>query len=255
MKNLEYQIKKQIGIIYIRRPESLNALNRQTVKELDQLLKQIRGNKEIRALIMGSKENFAAGADIREMVRCDRDEARNFSFSNTFNALENLKIPTIAAIDGYALGGGLELALACDLRIASQTAKLGFPEINLGIMPGAGGTIRTPRLLGEARAKEMIFLGEVINGIKAEQLGLVNKAVPKENLMETAEAWAEKLIEKAPLALLKAKETIDAGISISSKYEALEFEREKWSSLFDTDDQHEGMMAFLEKRSPCYNGK
>lgn len=255
MNNLIFEIIDDIGILKINRPKALNALNKSTVHELDDLIEQIKNNYNIKVLIIGSDNNFAAGADIKDMINCNVDEAKAFSFSNTFKKIESLEIPTIAAIDGYALGGGLELALACDFRIASSTAKLGFPEINLGIMPGAGGTIRLPKLIGVSKAKELIFLGEIIDADRAVQIGLVNKLVEQEKTIETAIVWAKKLSKKAPIALRVAKETIESGYAEINIDHALEIEEKNWSNLFSTEDQKEGMNAFIEKRKPIYKGK
>lgn len=255
METLIFEIVDHIGIVSINRSKALNALNREVVTELEELIKTIRNMEEIRVLIIGSGKHFAAGADIRSMVDCSVEEAKEFSFSKIFDQLADLEIPTIAAIEGFALGGGLELALACDLRIASKTAKMGFPEINLGIMPGAGGTIRGPRLLGGCRAKELILLGEIIEATRAEQMGLVNKVVEPEELMDKAMEWAKKLSEKAPIALRVAKATIDAGLDNSKCSDAMEIEGKNWAELFSTEDQKEGMSAFIEKRVPVYQGK
>jgi len=255
MKNLKFEISGSIGIIKIDRGNVLNALNKETVSELDKLVQEVEKNTKIRVLIIGSKDNFAAGADIKEMAGCNVQEAKMFSFSKTFDRIQNLKIPTIAAIEGYALGGGLELALTCDFRIAAQNSKLGFPEINLGIMPGAGGTVRAARLVGECRAKQLILFGEIIDACRAEQIGLVNKTVENEKLMETVMTWAEKLSQKAPIALRTAKETIEKGMTRLETGDALEIEGENWSGLFGTEDQKEGMQAFIEKRRPVYHGK
>lgn len=243
------------AVLRIDRPEALNALNREIVDELDDFLTEIKGDKEIKVLILHGKENFAAGADIKAMVNCTQEEARAFSFSSTFNKLAALKIPTIAAMEGYALGGGLELALACDLRIAAEDAKMGFPEINLGIMPGAGGTIRAPKLIGAARAKELILTGSAITAKKALDIGLVNQVTEKERVWEEALKLAEKLGKKAPVALACAKKTIDLGLEETCVTKAVEMEAKNWADLFNTQDQKEGMTAFIEKRKPEYTGK
>ena len=255
MNRLTFEMIDCIGIVNINRPKALNALNREVIDELDELLEQVECNGEVSVLIFGSNGNFAAGADIRSMVDFNEDEARAFSFTGTMSRIANLKIPTIAAIEGYALGGGLELALACDLRIASETAKMGLPEINLAIMPGAGGTIRTPRLIGPARAKELILLGDMIDANRAEQTGLVNKVTKPETLMETAMEWAEKLSKKAPVALRTAKAAINEGLDSTKISEAIKIEEKYWAELFNTQDQKEGMNAFVEKRKPNYQGK
>jgi len=247
-------IVDDIARIEINRPEALNALNRSIVDELDELFDQIKDNNDVRLLIIGGTKNFAAGADIKQMVDCTATEAGKFLFSGTFNKLESLEIPTIAVIDGYALGGGFELALACDLRLASIEAKIGFPETGIGIMPGAGGTVRLPKLIGEGKAKELIFLGTILTGEEAEKIGMVNKAVPAEELKEEAERWAAKLIKKAPCGLAAAKRMVADADKLDKK-SAIELEAERWAALFNTDDQKEGMKAHLEKRKPVYLGR
>lgn len=255
MDYITFEQKDRVGILKINRPAALNALNREVIQELDDLLELIQNDQILDVLIIGSEENFAAGADIKNMVELNAKEAKEFSFSNTFDKLTNLEIPTIAAIDGFALGGGLELALACDLRIAAKKAKLGFPEIKLGIMPGAGGTIRGPRLIGTARAKELIFLGEMIGADRAEQIGLINLVTESEALMDTAMGWAEKLRSRSPVALKAAKATIQAGVDEPKLEKAIRIEGESWAGLFESEDQKEGMRAFLEKRKPAYRRK
>ena len=255
MEGLIYEIIDNIALVKINRPKALNALNKSIVDELDKVIEEINRNSEIKVLVIGSIDNFAAGADIKSMLNCNEEEAKKFSFSNTFQKIVDLRIPTIAAIDGYALGGGLELALTCDFRIASNTAKMGFPEINLGIMPGAGGTIRAPRLIGETKAKELILFGEIIDAERAEKIGLVNIVVNKDMLMDTAMKWAEKLCQKAPVALKVAKDTIEAGMSEPKIEYSIKIESQNWAGLFNTYDQKEGMRAFSEKRKPCYLGK
>ena len=255
MEYLIFEKVETVGILKISRPTALNALNRQLVDELDELLDEIVKNNEISVLVLTADNNFAAGADIKSMMELHGEEAKAFSFSGTFDKLADLEIPTIAAIEGFALGGGLELALACDFRIASKTAKLGFPEINLGIMPGAGGTIRAPRLIGASRAKELILLGERIEAEQAERMGLVNKVVEPEALLETAMGWAKKLSRKAPISMGIAKKTIQAGLNQPQIKLAMKIEAENWAELFETEDQKEGMKAFAEKRMPIYQGK
>lgn len=246
-----FEKKENIAVLKIDRPERRNALSRAVVEAIDSELNLIKKDREIRVLIISGENNFAAGADIEEMAELTPKEANAFSFSRTFLKLENLEIPTIAAISGYALGGGLELALACDLRIASEDAKIGFPEINLGIMPGAGGTVRLTRLIGEAKAKELIFLGVSLIASEAYQFGIINRIVKNEELMTEAFKLAEKLAEKSPNALRYAKKSIMNKDKHSSK-EAIINEAEIWSDLFSSSDQKEGMRAFLEKRKPIF---
>lgn len=255
MEHLIFEIKGHIGILRINRPHAFNALNSEVVRELDETMDMIESNGNISVFIIGSGDHFAAGADIKNMADLNVKEAEAFSFAATFSRLANLEIPTIAAMEGFALGGGLELALACDLRIASKTAKMGFPEIKLGIMPGAGGTVRTPRVIGEGRAKEMIFFGETIGADRANEIGLVNKVVEPERLMESAMEWAENLCRKSTVALRTAKKTIRAGLDVNELDQAVLIEQRNWAELFATEDQKEGMRAFIEKREPVYQGK
>jgi enoyl-CoA hydratase len=236
----------------LNRPGAMNALNALLVKELDEAIEIVAADSAIRAAIISGDKNFAAGADIKDMVELNPEQAKTFVFNKTFSKIENLSIPTIAAISGYALGGGLELAMVCDLRIAGPDAKLGLPEINLGIFPGAGGTQRLPRLVGVSRAKELIFQGVILDAEKAHQYGLVNEI--SENPLERALKLAEKLAAKAPIALKLAKKAISLSpdVSLSS---GLELETLAWGSLFATEDQREGMKAFIEKRKATFKGK
>ena len=243
------------GVLQITRPQALNALSREIVDEMAWILEKVQEDRDIRVLVIYNEKNFAAGADIKGMIGCGREEARAFVFAPVFQKLADLPIPTIAAIEGYALGGGMELALACDIRIAAEDAKLGFPEINLGIMPGAGGTIRAPRLIAEAKAKEMIFTGSSVDARTALAIGLVNRVVPPDVLWKTAEEMAQRLAQKAPLALAAAKKTIEAGLRAGSVEAGVAVETEAWAGLFETKDQKEGMNAFVEKRKPVFRGK
>ena len=255
MDTVTLELNEGIAVLQIKRAEALNALNREVIDEIDEAIESLKANDSIRVLILHSKKNFAAGADIKEMVFCTKEEADAFSFSATFNKIADLSIPTIAAIEGYALGGGLELALTCDLRIAASNAKMGFPETGLGIMPGAGGTIRASRLIGEAKAMELILLGTILNAEDALQIGLVNRVTEFSELMDETMKWAGKLAKGAPIALAAAKRTIKAGLAEKNMKEAIAFEAKEWSDLFDTQDQKEGMQAFIEKRKPSYQGK
>lgn len=256
MSNLiKMEVKDQIATISINRPEALNALSKEIVDEMDKMIEDIKSNKDLRVLILFSEENFAAGADIKFMANCNPKQAKEFVFTDTYNKIHGLDIPTIAAIDGYAFGGGLELALTCDFRIASKGAKMGLTELNLGIMPGAGGTVRLARIVGEPKAKEMIFLSKVVDGIEAEKIGLVNIVVEKEDVYQTALAWAEKLKRKSSVSLASAKKSIENGIKDTNYISSTGMEAQIWSELFDTYDQKEGMAAFIEKRKPNFIGK
>lgn len=255
MNEVIYKKEDAVAVLGINRPKALNALSRSIVDEIGEAVTQIAEDETVRALLIYSKKNFAAGADIGDMVECDEEAAKAFVFSPVYNQIEALQIPTIAAIEGFALGGGLELALACDIRFAAETAKMGFPEINLGIMPGAGGTIRTPQLIGSSAAMKLIFSGETICAEQALQLGLVNRVTAEATLYEEALKFAGKLAAKAPIAMKTAKKTILDGMRASSMADGIEMESENWASLFCTADQKEGMRAFLEKRKPSYQGK
>lgn len=249
------EVKDGIALISINRPEALNALSKDIVDEMDEMIESIKKDKDIHVLILYSKDNFAAGADIKVMATCNPEQARKFVFTETYNKIHDLEIPTIAAIDGYALGGGLELALTCDLRIASKESKMGLPELNLGIIPGAGGTVRLARIIGESKAKEMIYLSKIVNGTEAERIGLVNAVVEKDELYTTALHWAEKLKRKSSISLASAKKSIENGIKDTDIHSSTNKEADIWSELFNTYDQKEGMAAFLEKRKPKFLGK
>jgi len=251
-ENILFSVTEKTAVIKLNRPKALNALNSEVIKELDEAVRMIEADPQIHVVVIGSDKHFAAGADIKEMIEMNPEQARAFGFTPTFNKLENLTKPTIAAISGYALGGGLELALVCDLRIAGPDAKLGLPEINLGIIPGAGGTQRLPRLIGASRAKELVFQGAIIDAPKALQIGLVNEIA--ENPLEAAMKLAEKIAGKAPLALKAAKQCI-AMTAKTDIRAGLEYEEVAWSSLYATKDQKEGMRSFAEKRKPTFVGE
>jgi enoyl-CoA hydratase len=254
LENLMLNTTGGVAIITINRPQALNALNKNTIHDLDQLIDLVAVSDEVRIVIItGGEENFAAGADINEMVSGDPQWAKGFSFKDTFNKLENIKQPVIAAMAGYALGAGLELAMACDLRIAKRNAKMGMPEISLGIFPGAGGTQRLPRTIGVSRAKEMIYTGRIIDADTAMNFGLINKIV-EENVENEALLLAAKLQKLPPLALQSVKHVINYGLRMDISA-GIEMEAVAWANLFSTKDQKEGMEAFLNKRKPVYTGK
>ncbi len=243
--------REKIGIIELQRPEALNALNHQMIKELEQVFMELETDENVRAVIITGEKNFAAGADINDMLNFNPEQARAFSFRQCFARIEDFPKPVVAAISGFALGGGMELALVCDWRIADKTARLGLPEINLGIFPGAGGTLRLPRLIGAARAKEMIFSGRTINAQQALQYGLINQ-LADDALAEAIET-AEMLASKPPIALKLAKQCINQAFDIDG-FKAIEFESIAWASCFATQDQKEGMKAFTDKRKPEFTG-
>jgi enoyl-CoA hydratase len=251
-ENIIIRRENGIAIVSLNRPKSLNALNSELVAELDDAFGDLAVDADVRVVVVTGEKNFAAGADITNMVELTPEEARVFAFSGTFNKIAACPKPVIAAIEGFALGGGMELALSCDFRIAAPNAKMGFPEINLGIMPGAGGTQRLPRLIGAAKAKKMIFTGATVRGEAALEYGLVDALA--ENPLEEALKLAGELAGKAPVALKTAKECIDAAADTDMKT-GVAFEASNWAGLFATVDQREGMRAFIEKRKAEFVGK
>lgn len=251
MENIKFEKDGNIGIITISRPKALNALNFKTLEELNEVLDIVEKDEEIYVLLIrgDGEKAFVAGADIAEMKDMNPKEAREFSImgNKVFRRIENLKIPTIAVINGYALGGGCELALSCDIRIASENAKLGQPEVGLGITPGFGGTQRLSRVVGLAKAKEMIFTGDMIDANEAFRIGLVNRVVKKEELMDEALNMAKKIAGNAPFAINLAKASINRGYQADIDT-ALMYEVEVFAQCFATEDQKDAMTAFLEKR-------
>ena len=251
------RIEEPIAWIYLNRPERLNALNMEMIKELSQVLDELELNDKIRVLIItGTGRAFCAGADITAFQGVTPFLGAVYvrRFQELFNKIELYTKPVIAALNGYTVGGGLELSMACDFRIASELAELGQPEINLGLIPGAGGTQRLPRLIGEGKAKEMIYTGERIPAKEALNLRLVNKVVPHDELLNEARRFALKLSEKPPLSLLAAKYAVKFGLE-SNLWSGLALESSLFGLLFSTEDFIEGVSAFLEKRKPKFKGK
>ncbi|MDR1043296.1 MAG: enoyl-CoA hydratase/isomerase family protein [Clostridiales Family XIII bacterium] len=251
-ENIIVRSENNVSIVNLNRPESLNALNSAMVAELEKAFDELSVDPQVKAIVITGEKNFAAGADINNMVELTPEEARDFAFSPVYNKIAKCCKPVIAAIEGFALGGGMELALCCDIRIAKAGAKMGFPEITLGIFPGAGGTQRLPRLISPSKAKKLIFTGSIIKGEEALSLGLVD--VLAENPLEEAMKLAAELASKAPVALRLAKECIDAAADMDISTGSA-FETSKWGELFATADQKEGMRAFIEKRKPAFVGK
>ena len=253
MTNILLEKKGYIAVATINRPKALNALNSEVLSDLDELVATVKADDEIRALVItGSGEKaFVAGADIGEMSTLTKEGGTAFGKhgNDVFRAIETLPIPTIAAVNGYALGGGCELTLACDLRIASDRAKFGLPEVTLGIIPGGGGTQRLPRLIGVARAKELIFTGGVIDAKEADRIGLVNRVVPHDDLMDTCRSLAKTIAQNAGYAVSLAKEAINASGDTDLK-NGLRREADLLGLAFATHDKQEGMTAFLERRKP-----
>ncbi len=253
------QLNKENGVatITLNRPP-MNPLNSQVFRELNQAADELQADDSIKAVIItgAGDKAFAAGADITEMVKLTPIEAYSFCQKSrvALEKIENLGKPVIAAINGLALGGGCELALTCDFRLASDTAKFGQPEINLGIIPGAGGTQRLSRLIGAAKAKELIFLGDIFDAATAEKLGLVNRVVPLDTLQEEAQKLAQKLASKPAVAMKMAKEAINTGLNIDIA-SALTLEIQNSITAFASADSKEGMRAFMEKRKPKFTNK
>ena len=242
----------------ITRPDAMNALNAQVLSALDQLLGWVEIQTDIRVMVItgaGAKA-FVAGADIREFTELGAPEGAALARrgQKLFTRLEALVIPVIAAVNGFALGGGLELALACDFIIASDNAKFGLPECTLGLMPGYGGTVRLPRRVGAARALEMTLTGSMLSAAEAVQIGLVNRAVPQEELVTTVLEIAKTIGSRAPIAIGQIKKSIHDGEDLSAA-EALEKEARSFGELFITEDKAEGVRAFIEKRRAEFKGK
>lgn len=258
MNNLTLTVENEIAVLTITRPAALNALNSETLDELNTVLTEIEGRDDIKVVILtggadkkGNEfKSFVAGADIAEMVNFSAAEARAFGMkaSVPFFKLMNMRQVTIAAVNGFALGGGCEISMACDIRIASDNAVFGQPECGLGIIPGFGGTQRLARLVGMGRAKEMIFTCDNIDANEAYRIGLVNKVVAKEELMPTAKAMAEKIISKGSYAVSIAKAAINNGYDMDIK-NAVEMEANLFGVTCSTNDKKEGMSAFLERRA------
>ncbi len=246
-----------LAYIYMNRPEAMNALNSKVLKDLEEAIDELNNDNEVRALILTGMGNaFVAGADIKEMMGQTLDQSKDYTKfgQDVFSKIENSGKPVIAAVNGFALGGGCELALACDIIIASDKAKFGLPEVNLGIHPGFGGTQRLPRLVGKARAKEMIFTGNIISAEEACKIGLANKVVKPEDLIARAKNIAKTIAAKGPIAVQQAKTAINQGLEVSLK-EGMDLELDSIGVAFDTEDKVEGMEAFIQKRKPVFKGK
>lgn len=244
-----------VGVVTLNRPQALNALSYGLVKDLSLAMQALDQDTEVRVIIVtGGEKVFAAGADIKEMAeRGPFDELiqERLAYRDKINKISK---PVIAAVNGFALGGGCELAMSCDIIVAAESARFGQPEVNLGIIPGSGGTQRLTRVLGKHRAMELILTGDMLNAADAERLGLVNRVVPGELCLEEAKNIARKIAAKPQLAIKAAKEAVLKAAN-SALDEGLEFERKSFYLLFGSEDRSEGMKAFLEKRKPEFKGK
>ena len=257
-KLIIYEKSDGVATITLNRPEALNAFSKEVVGEVLLALEDIKNDENVRVVILtgAGEKAFSAGADIKAMIGMNALKARELSLmgERLCLAFENLEKPVIAALNGYALGGGLEVAMSCDLRIASETAKMGQTEINIGLIPGWGGTQRLTRLVGKTKAKELVLTGKIIDAKAAEQLGIVNMVVPAAEFRGMVRQFALDLAAKAPVAVKVAKALINKGEDIGLE-SALALEREGFSVVASTEDLQEGVKAFTEKRKPVFRGK
>lgn len=256
-ENIKYEVKENIAYVTINRPKALNALNCDVLDELTAAFTEFEKDENAKvAIVTGEGKAFVAGADISQMCGLNAAEGRAMMIKghNLMNYMENIEKPIIAAVNGFALGGGCELSMACDIRIASEKAKFGQPEVGLGIIPGFGGTQRLPRLVGKGMAKYLIMTAEMINAQEAYRIGLVEKVVAPEELMTKAEELAKTIMSKAPMAIAAAKVAINTGYNLDMKA-ASTLEIETFTGPFASEDKKEGMTAFLEKRAAEFKNK
>jgi enoyl-CoA hydratase len=257
-ENLTFEVRDGIGLLTMSRPKALNALNTRTIAELDACLAAAAADASLRALVVtgAGEKAFVAGADIAEMAGMTPDQARVFASQGqrALARLEALSIPTIAAVNGFALGGGSELALACDLVYASEKARFGQPEVNLGILPGFGGTQRLARRVGAMRALEIVLTGDMYDAARAKEMGLCLEVLPADKLLEHAMNKAKLIASRGPLAVAASKRVLRAGADLGLA-QGLALEAEAFGSVFSTDDAREGTKAFVEKRPASFQGK
>jgi enoyl-CoA hydratase len=257
-QNITFEKRNSIAYVTINRPKVLNALNMATMEELRSAFHAIKGDSEVRVVILtgAGEKAFVAGADINELQKHNPVEAKEYTHRGqaVLNLIENLGRPVIACINGFALGGGCELAMACTMRLASDNAKLGQPEVKLGIMAGYGGTQRLPRLVGKGVAMQILLAGEMISAQEAHRIGLVNEVVPQAELIARAEAIAQKIIANAPLAVQYTIEAVNHGMEMTLR-DGLYLEATLFGMCCATEDKNEGTTAFLEKRAAAFKGK
>ncbi|MBD3170109.1 MAG: hypothetical protein GF307_11545 [candidate division Zixibacteria bacterium] len=257
-KNILVEKEGSLAVVTINREKALNALNADIISELFAAWSELEDDKEIRAVILtgAGEKAFVAGADINELNKLDSIGGLEFANrgQSLFWKIENSELVTIAAVNGFALGGGCELAMACDIRLAADTAKMGQPEVNLGIIPGYGGTQRLTRLVGEGTAKLLIFTGDMVDGSEALRIGLVDRVYPAADLIEEAKKLAGKILSKGPAAITSAKRCVNMA-SNSTLDSGLKFEVTEFGAICATEDSKEGTAAFLEKRKPDFGGK
>jgi len=255
-KTIKFENKEGIGILTIHRPQAMNALNEELIHELYTFFEKLDTANTKVLIVTGEGKAFVAGADINEFKEMTRSRAAALAHrgQSLFNMLEELPITIIAAVNGFALGGGLELALACDFIIASESAKMGLPEVSLGLIPGYGGTQRLSRNVGKCLARAVVMSGDMFPAQRFYDWGLVAEVTKPEELMDVAMKWAKSVAKKAPLAIAAAKKAINEGFD-SDRRVAMELETQLFADCFTTQDQKEGVSAFLEKRSPEFKGK
>lgn len=255
---IEVENLDKYTVLTLNRPEVLNAVNNSMRKEIVSLLGELTENDECRALVItGKGRAFCVGADVKELAQLDQIQYRkkvNFGSNEPYNSLSHFPKPTIAAINGYALGGGCEMALACDIRVCSSEASFGLPEVTRGLIPGSGGTQRLPRLIGPSLAKEIVFTGKRISSAEAEKIGLVNHVYPPEELLPKAKELALTIAENAPMAVMLSKVAIDRGLDLDLT-SGLAYESELGTIILGTQDRIEGAKAAQEKRKPVFSNK
>ncbi len=254
-ENILLAVDGPVATVTLNRPKALNALNAPLMAELADALTRLDADEAVRCIVLtGNERAFAAGADIKEMAGASPVTMLTRTTLSGFDAVRRVSKPVIAAVSGFALGGGCELAMACDMIVASETARFGQPEINIGVIPGAGGTQRLTRQLGKARAMELVLTGEQMGAHEAYARGLVNRVVPQELYLEEARQLARKIADQAPVAVRLAKDAVLKAQDLSIE-EGLNYERRLFYLLFATEDQKEGMAAFIEKRPPAWTGR
>jgi len=257
-KNILFETKDKIATITVNRPEALNALNWQTMQEIHAAFSSVKEGYEIGGVIItgAGEKSFVAGADIKELATKDPVGAKEFSLASQeiLHFIEHFPKPVIAAVNGFCLGGGCELAMACHMRVASENAKFGQPEVNLGLIPGNGGTQRLPRLVGKGRAIELVLTGNMIDAQEAYRIGLVNKVTPQEDLIAAVQKILKTIMTKGPVAVKLALEAVNHGLELSLD-EGLQLESNLFGLCFSTEDMKEGTQAFIEKRKADFKGK
>ncbi len=253
--NILTETRGRVGLITLNRPQAMNALNYATLSELNQAITAFDDDPAIGAIVLtGSERAFAAGADIKEMAAMSAQEMESNSVSDLFASLGRASKPVIAAVAGFALGGGFELALLCDMIVAAENARFGLPEVTIGVIPGAGGTQRLARAVGKALAMEVVLANRHLSAAEAEKFGLVNRVVPVERVLDEAVALAAAIAERSPLTLRIAKQAVSAAFE-GPLSEGLAEERRLFHEVFASQDKEEGMAAFIEKRKPAWKGR